>query len=368
MWVLSYFYILIFSFCVTLFTVRKSINIAKKFNIVDTPSNRKVHVSPTPLLGGLGIFSALVFTVIFNFALIIVLHKFSLDKNIPALSKIFLHVPGMLSVSNRIFGILAMGTLVFVLGLLDDKFGLNAKLKFVLEILIAFAVIYFFDIKITLFIKNNFLNYILTILWIVGITNSFNLLDNMDGLSAGVALICSFVFFLVATIAGQLFIGIFLIALIGTLTGFLYYNFHPAKIFMGDAGSLFIGFNLSLLTIMGTYYIKGSANLYPVLMPVLILGLPIYDTFSVIFIRIKNKESIFKADKNHFSHRMLRLGMPHAGVALFIYLVTFCVALNAILLPQLDELRVLIIFLQAIVMLSVIALMEYFGKKAGGDK
>ncbi len=362
MWLIPYCYTLLFSFFVSLLFVRLSIKIAIKFNFMDNPSDRKAHTASIPLLGGLGIFMALTTTIFLNYFAIITLYEFDLLDTSVIMNKLYVHVPGMIRVKNKIMGIFLFGSFFFLIGLFDDKFGLSAKLKFILELLLAFLVVYFLDIKITLFVKNEFFSYAITILWIVGISNSFNLLDNMDGLCAGVGAITSIIFFFAAVSAGQIFIALFLIACAGTMIGFLKYNFPPARIFMGDAGSLFIGFIMSVLTILGTYYIKGSANLYPIFMPVLILGLPIYDTFSVIVIRLKNRESIFKADRNHFSHRLLRLGMSKSGVAWFIYLVTFCVAINSILLPRLDELGVAIIGIQTICILFIVTLLEYYGK------
>lgn len=368
MWIAVYTYLFMFGIAASIFFVRLAMRLAVRFDIMDHPDPRKVHARPTPLLGGLGIVAGLYTTVILNAYLLLAGHYLHLETILPFLSQIFIHIPGMKSVGLTIAGIFGCGAVLFFIGLIDDKYGLPARLKFYLQILIALVIIYVFDIRITLFVKSEIFSYVVTTLWIVGITNSFNLLDNMDGLSAGIALISSTVFFIAAVIAGQLFIAAYLIVFMGVLFGFLKYNFPPAKIFMGDAGSLFIGFNLSVLTIMGTYYIKGSAPyLYPLLMPVLILGVPIYDTFSVIVIRIRNRESIFKADKNHFSHRILRLGMSHAGVALFLYLVTFCVAINAVLLPQLDEFGVLIIGIQALCILSIICLLEQYGKRKNDD-
>jgi UDP-GlcNAc:undecaprenyl-phosphate GlcNAc-1-phosphate transferase len=336
--------------------------------MVDRPSDRRIHKKETPLLGGLGIFIALMISVLVHYFGIILLYRMHAEKLSPYIGRIFIHVPGMIKVGWSMLGIFVCGFIIFIVGLFDDKFGLPAKLKFYLEIAIAFCIVYFFDIKITLFVKNEVFSYVITIFWIVGITNSFNLLDNMDGLSAGVAMTSSIVLLIASLIAGQLFIGLFLVAFIGVLLGFLRYNFPPASIFMGDAGSLFIGFILSILTIMGTYYIKGSSTLYPVLMPVIILGLPIYDTMSVIVIRTKNRESIFKPDKNHFSHRLLRLGMTHRGTALFVYLVTFCVAINAILLPGLKQFGVLTTAVQTLCILSIISFLEYYGKQQADKK
>lgn len=368
MWIITYLYVFLFSYYLTKALVKIAGKLAIQLDIVDRPSSRKVHIKETPLLGGLGIFAGLAITVAVHYYAIILCSHFDMEALFPFLKRFLIYIPGIKKVSFKIFGIFGCGFILFLIGLYDDKYGLSAKLKFYLEIVVALIIVYFFNIKITLFVKSELFSYIITILWIVGITNSFNLLDNMDGLSAGVACVCASVFFLSSVISGQLFIGLFLIAFIGAMIGFLRYNFPPAKIFMGDAGSLFIGFVLATLTVLGTYYIKGCATLYPILMPVLILGVPLYDTFSVIFIRLKHRESIFKADKNHFSHRLLRLGMTHTGVALFVYLVTFCVAINAILLPTLNELGVWITAIQTICMLLIITFLEYYGKTNRREK
>jgi len=219
-------------------------------------------------------------------------------------------------------------------------------------------MLFLYGIRITFFINIPFVNCLLTVGWIVLISNAFNLLDNMDGLSSGISFIAAFIFFIIARRNGQFFVSSMLVCFVGVIMGFLRFNMHPARIFMGDCGSLFIGFLLAVLTILGTYYTADTPTAAPIIMPLLIMLVPLFDTFSVIFIRLKNKVSIFKADRNHFSHRLVRLGMSKKSAVLFIYLVTFCTGLGAMLLPYLDRAGCFIILLQACCIILIIILLE----------
>ncbi len=162
----------------------------------------------------------------------------------------------------------------------------------------------------------------MTLVWVVGITNAFNLLDNMDGLSAGVALVASLVLLLNAWLLGGFFMSLVYVALIGSLLGFLVYNWHPASIFLGDSGSLFIGFVLASLTLLQRYVSHASSTYFPVLMPVLVLALPILDTATVTFIRIRERRPIYVGDSRHLSHRLVSLGMRPPLAVFTIYLIS----------------------------------------------
>ena len=203
-------------------------------------------------------------------------------------------------------------------------------------------------------------------MWMVLIMNSFNLLDNMDGLACGVALIATFIFFGITSFQHQLFTSSMLVVFAGCLAGFLIFNWYPASIFMGDAGSMWIGFMLATLTLMSTFYSEGKPTLFPVIMPLLILGVPIFDTVSVMIIRLIRKKPLFVGDKNHFSHRLVHLGMTQARAVAFIYLVTFCIGINATLLSTVEKPGAVVILLQAVVIFVIIALLEYTGRKSIG--
>ncbi|PIU50789.1 undecaprenyl-phosphate alpha-N-acetylglucosaminyl 1-phosphate transferase [Candidatus Desantisbacteria bacterium CG07_land_8_20_14_0_80_39_15] len=308
--------------------------IALKFNILDQPGTRKIHTEPKPRTGGIAIY--LSFLIIFALA-----HRFNLFTR---------------GFENEFTGLLLGSSIVFLTGMIDDIRGLNAWIKLGAQIF-AGLILVIYGIRISLFIPNVYVSSIITILWVVGITNSFNLLDNMDGLSAGVGGISSLMFFLVYGRQGLSDLNLLMMILVGSLIGFLKYNFNPARIFMGDAGSLFIGFIIGGTAAMGGY-LKGSLlTRLPVITPLLILGVPIFDTLSVIYIRIKQHRSIFSADKSHFSHRLVTLGMTQKQAVLFIYLVSFCVGINSILLPRITRGDALVILIQALAIFAIIVLL-----------
>jgi UDP-GlcNAc:undecaprenyl-phosphate GlcNAc-1-phosphate transferase len=198
--------------------------------------------------------------------------------------------------------------------------------------------------------------------WIVGITNSFNLLDNMDGLSSGIAVIISLILGVLTIQQGQYFSALLLLTLAGSILGFLRYNFNPSSIFMGDAGSLFIGYMLAALTVSTSYVTTRSMSQLPVLIPVLVLGVPLFDTFSVMIIRWKEKRPLFVGDKCHFSHRLVELGMSVRQAVVFIYLVTLCVGVSAILIPELPLFGSIIVLVQGALVFSLITLLMIKGK------
>ena len=195
--------------------------------------------------------------------------------------------------------------------------------------------------------------------WIILIINAFNFLDNMDGLSAGIALIASAVLFVAAAASGQIFVGALGLIFIGSLMGFLVFNFPPAKIFMGDCGSLVVGFFVALLTIRTTYYNQElGGGLYPIFMPLIVMAVPIYDFLSVTFLRISQGKSPFVGDTQHFSHRLKRRGLTDTQTALTLYLATLCTGLGAILLYRANLAGAILIFAQTIMILTMIAILE----------
>ena len=202
----------------------------------------------------------------------------------------------------------------------------------------------------------------ITVLWIVGLTNSFNFLDNMDGLAAGVGLIAASLFVAAQVEVEGRFVPAVLLVLVGALGGFLIHNRHPARLFMGDAGSNFLGFLLGTLTVVGHVHpaIAGLFAPYGVLTPLLVMAVPLYDTTSVILIRIREGRSPFEADRRHFSHRLVDRGLTPPLAVRTIYLVTLAGGLGALLLPRpwMDRAGACVVVAQTACLLGVVALLE----------
>jgi len=318
---------------------------AVMLNIVDIPNKRKMHAQPMPLLGGVSIFFAFLITIAFLYYI----------------------NPGYRDYYNIEFTVILIAALfIHIIGIIDDIKHLSPLAKLYCQIGAALAVA-LAGSRTSFFIDNVYINTIITVIWIVGITNSFNLLDNMDGLSCGVALISAILFFIVNINQGDYFLAIVSLTLAAAAAGFLVFNFSPASIFMGDGGSLFLGFIISIIAVK-TVYIKYSLlTRLPAITPLLILFIPIYDTLSVIFIRRKLGIPIFTADKRHFSHRLVNLGLSPKSAVLIIYMATLSTGITATLLPKLKAVDAIIVLIHTFMIFGIIAILEWFGFKKNED-
>lgn len=285
-----------------------AIKLAPRIGAVDIPKdNRRMHTKAMPRFGGLAIFAGSAISML-----------------------VFLRF------DPKILIITAGGTMIYMLGVIDDLRNLSPKIKFAGQLLVA-IMMYMCDIRIT-FITNYFgpgnsdlgtvLCFIITILWIVGITNTVNLIDGLDGLAAGTAAIVSLCIAYAAYIHGTYLAAGAMLALAGGALGFLPYNFYPAKIFMGDGGSLYLGFMLSTLSVLGT--VK-SATFVSMIIPVLVLGVPIFDTVFAILRRFVNKKPIMGADRGHLHHRLMNLGYGQRRATLMLYGITAIMGIAAVL-------------------------------------
>ena len=307
---LGYLMILFSSFILALGFVPLSGYFARKYGVMDKPDNNlKRHGKATPYLGGVAIFLAFFLTLVTNQ---LVEHH---------------SLKGMV-------GLLLAGSLIFMLGLVDDIKKLSVPQKFGVQILAA-VVLIIFGIKVQ-FTGNEFINIALTIIWVVGVTNAFNLLDIMDGLSSGIAVIAALTYFVLGVDAGKLFSPLAALALAGSCLGFLYYNLPPAKIFMGDAGSLFIGFMLAALSLTESYT---QVNNLAVLTPVLVLGVPIFDTLFVMWMRAKQGKPVYFGSPDHFPLRLKRGGRSGRQVIIIAYSVGLALAVVAYVSTKLPALQ-----------------------------
>ena len=345
---------------------------AVRLHLIDLPNERKVHTTPIPRGGGLGIWVGVLFVFLLGTCGLYAASIF------PALAQQFLPVsiqemlPGLWSKLGSIWLLLAGGSTVAILGLLDDRFGLDWRVRISIEFGVAAAIVYGLNLHLTAYIDVPWLTPVLSILWIVMLINSFNMLDNMDALSAGVAAIICAVLALVllSTPEGaqgkpQLFVAIMVLALLGGLLGFLKHNWPPATIFMGDSGSYFVGYWIAVSSLLSTYAGSKGETPHAVAAPLCLLAIPIYDTFSVIYIRLREGRSPFQADKKHFSHRLVELGMTKRQAVSTIYLATVTCSLGALILPRTDWIGAGLVLLIVLAMLGLIIVLESFTKKTG---
>ena len=257
--------ILIFCALVEMILIKVYIQIAYRFKIVDLPGKRKMHKQMKARGAGITFFPLFIITFL-------LLSRFA----------------GIPIMNGKMILWFVLGGSVFFMGFLDDLFNLNPYIKLIFQIAVASVFVIFID-KATIFMKMPLLQYGVSIIWIVGIMNSFNLLDNMDGLSSGIALISSLIFAFISYQTGNVPLAYLYLILAFVMLGFLPMNFYPSKVFMGDSGSLFIGYTIATLSIMGGYTEISRLTQLPVIIPVIILSVPIYDSLSVIYIRLKKQ-------------------------------------------------------------------------------
>ena len=285
--------------------------LAIKIGAVDKPNERKVHTKIMPRMGGLAIYLSF-------FAVLFLSHEMTMQ-----------HI-----------GLLTGGTVLVLVGIIDDKTDMPAKIKLLGQIFAACIVV---GAGVRVEFMTNFILggvfplYIFsvpfTVLWIVAITNAVNLIDGLDGLAAGTSIIAAATMAISGYATGQTEMASMALILIGASLGFLKYNFHPAKIFMGDTGSMFLGYNLSVLAIMG---FTKSFTVLSLVTPILVLAIPILDTLFAIIRRKMNNKPIFKPDKNHLHHCLLNYGFSHRNTVLIIYAVSAVLALCGLIMTYLN--------------------------------
>ncbi len=315
------------------------IALANKIKAIDIPKDeRRVHKKPIPLIGGLAIFYGFVISVL-CFAVI----------------------------DRQVMGLLMGSVIIVTVGVIDDMRDLSAKLKLLFQI-IAAAIVIYFGVEIE-YVANPFAKWFgpqyinlglwsipITMIWIIGVTNAVNLIDGLDGLACGVSTIASVALLSMTLLSQNLNAAIITAALAGAGFGFLPYNFNPAKIFMGDTGSTFLGFVLACISIQG---IMKMYAIISIAVPVLILGLPIFDTLFAIMRRIAKKKPIMAPDRGHLHHRLLDMGFSQRQTVTILYTLTSILCLTAVVMSLKDAMRGLIlIFAVLLVLLVSLVVME----------
>ncbi|WP_394234972.1 glycosyltransferase family 4 protein [Niallia oryzisoli] len=306
------------------------IKLAFKIGATDKPNQRKVHQKIMPRLGGLAIYISFVFGVWF-------------------------YQPQ----SPYLMSIIVGATIIIITGIFDDMFEISAKLKLLGQLAAAGVVVAWGGVQVEFInlpfsdgiLEFGFLSVPITILWIVGITNAINLIDGLDGLAAGVSSIALITISGMAILFGNPFVVVMASIVLASTLGFLVFNFHPAKIFMGDTGALFLGFMISVLSLLG---FKTSAFI-SFIIPIIILGVPISDTFFAILRRIVNKKPLMAPDKSHLHHCLLGLGFTHRQTVLLIYAMAAFFGLVAVILSQAKLLGSFALIIVLLVIIEMIA-------------
>lgn len=308
--------------------------LAYKMNAIDVPKDaRRMHKRAIPRLGGLAI--------ILGFAVAVMCFG---------------------TKTREVLAILAGSLIIAVMGIVDDIKALDAKPKFLIQILAALVVVIGGDMKIQVFTNPNILSasaymvipewisIIITTVWIVFITNAVNFIDGLDGLAAGVSAIMSVSLVFIATRLGEYYVAVMGVALMGACFGFLPYNFNPAKIFMGDTGSTFLGFMLASLSILGMFK---SYAIISFAVPLLIMGLPLFDACFAMLRRIMKGQSPMQADRGHLHHRLIDMGFSQKQSVFILYIISVILGISAIILAEGGALRA--VLLLACVLVVVMA-------------
>ncbi|MDB5351914.1 MAG: UDP-N-acetylmuramyl pentapeptide phosphotransferase/UDP-N-acetylglucosamine-phosphate transferase [Planctomycetota bacterium] len=334
--------------------------VAPRIGLIDKPDARKAHEAPTPLGGGVAIWM----TTALVLSTGVLALKFGHSWLPPDLA---IHAQGALDRIGELGVIVGLSTAIMVLGLLDDRFKLGWQPRILVQFAVAIAFVLTGD-RVTLFqaggSATRFLMAALTVFWIVGLTNAFNFLDNMDGLAASVGLIAALLFVGAQVAVGSLFVPAVLLVLVGALAGFLLHNRPPARLFMGDAGSNFLGFLLGTLTVAGTFTRAGFPP-YGIVTPLLVMAVPLYDTASVVLIRLREGRSPFQPDRCHLSHRLVDRGLTPARAVATIGLITLAGGLGSLLLSQVNTaFGAAVIVAQTICLLGLVAVLEVSTGKA----
>jgi UDP-GlcNAc:undecaprenyl-phosphate GlcNAc-1-phosphate transferase len=309
-------------------------------NVLDLPNERKIHSRPIPLLGGLA--------VSISFLFVAMLSGINFDSNV--------HF------------VLLGSLLILLVGLLDDLKKLTPKFRLISQLLVVIFLIVS-SVTLTIFPKNLIgygLCFILTAAWVIGLINAVNFLDGMDGLCVGTSLISSLAFATIAFFTGQNQVLILSLILAGCCLGFLPFNFSPAKIFLGDSGSTFLGFMLASIGLLGVW---AENNIVGISIPILILGVPIFDMVFTTIMRFKEhkvkniKEWLEYTGKDHFHHRLVDLGLRPQGAVLFIYLVNICLAISAMSLLRASWKIAILLIIQAATVLAMVGVLMVIGSR-----
>lgn len=336
---------------------------AREREFVDRPitSAHKTHKTPIPFGGGIAITIGALLPIVLTLLTAVLLRRIDPER-LGFLSQLAPQWPylasGVISKTPMALAVIAGALIMHLVGVIDDHRPLSPMMKLAIQVSVGLMLTGGFGIRAGTALGPAG-SVIVSTLWIVALTNAFNFIDNMDGLAAGVAAITAIVLAVSSLMAGQLFVPCALLMVAGAVLGFLVYNFPPASIFMGDAGSLVIGYMLSVCTVLTTFYDpRQERRPFGIIVPLLVFAVPLYDMGSVIVHRLRLGVSIFRSDRRHFSHRLVKLGMGRTAAVLTIYLATAATAMPAVLVPLLNWPGAALILAQCVCVVAIIAILE----------
>lgn len=338
----------------------------RSYDTAGSHGHTKAEIRAVPNIGGVAIFWTIALP---SLAGVIYLNMLTGEQAPEALAT---HLDGVQERTPMLLVLLGCLFALHLIGLVDDRRALSAWPKLIAQIVAAFVMVFFFESRLLTMLDTAggleplapWPSVLVSIAWLIVMTNAVNMLDNMDGLAGGVASIAGILFLVAALLNGQWFVACMLALLVGATLGFLVFNFPPASIFMGDGGSLVIGFLLGFLTIRTTYFGEApDTSWYGVFMPVVVLAVPLYDFLSVVTIRLRQGRKPWVGDQQHFSHRLVEQGLSKRMAVLIIYGCTIATGLGGVALARLEPWQAALVGAQTVVILLVLAIYEHAARR-----
>ena len=358
--------LVVVSFAISVPLVWVLVGAGRRLGHVDQPGaeSHKVHSRAVPNIGGIAVFVAVVCPLV---AALLTGWLVPADWWGGWLEPVGEHLPGLRRYTPMAFVVVGALAVMHVMGLIDDRRPLGAMTKLVVQLLVAVALVWLADMRVLKLLDGYgpigvVGSIVASVLWIVVITNAMNMLDNMDGLSAGVGAVIAGMYLASTLIGGQWFVASIAALLLGALLGFLIFNFPPAKIYMGDSGSLVVGLLLAVVSIRTTYFSSADAVMpgawYGLLMPLMVMAVPLYDFVSVNLIRLSQGRSPFVGDRSHFSHRLVDKGLSVRAAVVVIWLCSLATGLSGVMLSSLEGWQAALAAAQTAAVVAVLGLLE----------
>ena len=355
-WYLLYFLIFLAGLVAALALTPCFRALAIRCDLMDRPRSEqhKGHGRATPLLGGAAMFSAWLLVLALGGAAL-------LFDRVPAAARELVtpHIAGAVSVAPRLGFVVLGAALAMLLGLRDDRRPMKAAPKFLGQFAVALIAVLLGGARLSFFCPWEWVGTVATLFWYMLLMNAINFFDNMDGLAVGTITIAMLFFAAVGALNGQYFVASLAALTAGVGAGFWYYNRHPAMLFMGDSGSLFLGYMAATVSVFTTYFrLDQSLSRLPVLLPFFILAVPLFDTAAVVLIRTRNRKPFWIGDHNHISHRFARMGLSRPAAVAMVHLLSIIISLGTLPLLWGDFRTAAVLAVQALLLLTFVSVLQ----------